>query len=173
MTLYAIYTPAKQELATEAAILALGVRAECAKRVDLIRQGKRRWPDPVISSYLPNYVFAWLDPADWHQVAKVKTVRDMIGIGPAAERGVSSFLARIKGDYLGRMSQIEAGERVAQYDPGDLLTILTGSFVGQLAKFGRMVETANELFPQIEADMQIMGRSVRVKLDPLAVRKIG
>ncbi len=171
MTLYAIYTPARQELATERAITDLGIRAECAKRVDLIRQGKRRWPDAVISSYLPNYVFAWLTPQGWHEVHKLKTARDLMAIGAGPERGVVSFLARVNADYRQRMDMIEAGERLAAYDPGDLLTVMTGSFAGQLASFTRMVETANDIFPQIEAAMSIMGRVVNVRLDPLTVCK--
>lgn len=172
MTLYAIYTPAKQELATEAEIMAKGIRAECAKQVNVIRQGYRRRPDVVVTSFLPNYTFSWLTPADWHEVVKIKTVRDLLAIGPGPEREVVQFLNRVNADYRRRMAQIEAGERVSEYQPGDLLTIMTGPFAGQLAKFTRMIETANDLFPQIEADMNIMGQSVKMKIDPLAARKL-
>lgn len=195
MTLYAIYTPAKQELATEKAITDLGIRAECAKRVDLVRQGYRRWPDIVKSSLLPNYVFAWLTAADWHEVVKVKTVRDLMGIGPKWGARAEEWLASVNGEYRAKLAEYEritkiledrdtsnahkrkawkeARAAVAEYKAGDSIRVLDGPFEGFLARFRRMVEDANAIHPQIEVDLEIFGRTSIVRLDPLIARKIG
>lgn len=169
--LWVIATANKHELDVQEQLEAIGLQAIAPRRVDMIRQGKRRRPDAVISAYLPGYVFAWFGDDDWHAVREAKHVINLMGVSPQTERHVRAFIARVEADFAARMAQIEAGERVSEYNPGDLLTILAGPFAGQLARFGRMVERAHVLVPQIEATLDVFGRPVRVELDPIAVKK--
>lgn len=194
MTLYVIYTPARQELTTEKDIKDLGIRAECARQVDLIRQGKQRWPDIVKSSKLPNYVFAWLTPEEWHEVVKVKTVRDLAGVGPKWAARAEAWLNDVNAAYEAQLAEYErlvaiikdrdisnarkmaawkkAKESMAEFKAGDVFRVLDGPFEGFLASFRRMVEDARVAIPQIEAEVEIFGRSSVVTLDPLIARKI-
>jgi transcription antitermination factor NusG len=171
MTLWVIATTTGQEQLVQEQLDALALSCAVPLRVDMRRQGKRRRPDPVVSAYLPGYAFAWFGDDDWHAVREAKHVRSMMGVTAAAERGVQAFIDRVEADYRDRMAQIEAGQRVCEYEPGDLLQIMGGQFLDRLARFRRMVDEPGEAFPQIEAETEMMGRTVRVRLDPIAVRK--
>ena len=170
MTLWVIATTTGHEQDVQEQLEALGIMCSVPLRVDLIRQGKRRRPDVVERAYLPGYAFAWFGDGDWHMVKAAKHVRTMMGVSAQAERLVMAFLNRVEADYLERMMQIEAGLRVDEYNPGDLLQIMTGPFAGQLARFTRMLETAHDVFPVIEAEVQLFGRAARVRVDPIAAK---
>lgn len=188
MTLWAVAVRNGTEQNVQEQIEALGLEAIAPRRVDLIRQGKRRYPDPVTSAYLPGYVFAWFGDGDWHVIRHIKEVRTMMGVSPQSERLVRAFIDRVEADYAQRMAQIEAANAipnqrpnrkkrkaalalVSEYNPGDLLTIMTGQFAGQLAAFARILQTAHDVFPEIEAEMDMMGQTVKLRLDPISVRR--
>ena len=173
MTAWVAYTPSGREMDVQEAYEAVGLECHVPRRVDVKRAGNRRRPDVVVSAYLPNYVFIWAADHQYAWMKDVKHVRSIMGIGPGSERAVRAFISRVESDFAARMSQIEASERVAEYNPGDLLQIITGPFAGQVARFTRMVEGANDIFPSVFASMDLMGRETGVRLDPLHVRKAG
>ena len=49
--------------------------------------------------------------------------------------------------------------------------MIEGPFANQILRFKGMVEAAHEVFPQIRASMDMMGRQVEVLLDPIHARK--
>jgi transcription antitermination factor NusG len=167
MTLYAYYT--RREFDAQEEAETLGLTCHVPRRVDLIRQGKRRRPDPVIRPYLPGYVFVETDADGWHMLKASKHLRTWMGIGPKEAERVMQFIARVESDFTQRMAQIEAGERVSEYAPGDLLQIIAGPFSGQLARFKRIAEGA--MFPEVVAETELMGQSVTIRLDPLAAKR--
>lgn len=167
MTLYAFYT--RREFDAQEEAETLGLTCYVPRRVDLIRQGKRRRPDAVIRPYLPGYVFIETDAHGWHMLKGSKHLRSWIGIGEGNARQVMAFINRVEGDFAQRMAQIEAGERVSEYAPGDLLQIIAGPFQGQLARFKRIAEGA--MFPEVVAEADIMGQAVTIRLDPLAAKR--
>lgn len=169
MTLWAAYTRTGQEFAAQEEAEALGVTAYVPRRVDLIRQGKRRRPDVVERPYLPNYVFIQATDEQWHWLRDSKHFRSIMGIPPASAPSVMAFIDRVERDFAARMAQIEAGERVSEYNPGDLLQIIAGPFAGQLATFRKVAEAADN--PIIIAETEMMGQIVRVTVDPIAARK--
>ncbi len=168
MTLYAFYT--RREFEAQAEAEALGLTCYVPRRVDLIRQGKRRRPDAVVRPYLPGYVFIDTDNHGWQALKGSKHLRSWIGIGDGSARQVMQFIDRVEADYQARMQQIEAGERVAEYAEGDLLQILDGGFKEHLLRFARIAEGANG-FPLIVAKAELFGREVEIPLDPLNVKK--
>jgi transcription antitermination factor NusG len=167
MTLWAAYT--RREFDAQEECEALGITCHVPRRVDLIRQGKRRRPDPVVRPVLPGYIFIETDAHGWHMIRQSKHIRTMMGVGPLDERNVRAFIAKTEADYIARMAQIEAGERVSEYNEGDVLQIIAGPFQGQLARFKRIAEGA--MFPEVIAEAEIMGQSVTLRLDPLAAKK--
>lgn len=171
MTLWVIATTNGQEQNVQEQIEALGLTCAVPLRVDVIRQGKRRRPDVVERAYLPGYAFAWFGAEDWHAIRGAKHVRTMMGVSAQSERLVRAFIASVQADYEARMAQISAGLRVEEYNPGDLLQIMTGPFAGQLARFTRMLETAHDVFPVIEAEFELFGRTAKVQVDPIAARR--
>lgn len=168
MTLYAFYT--RREFDAQEEAEALGLTCYVPRRVDMIRQGKRRRPDPVVRAVLPNYVFVETDAHGWHMLKDSKNFRSWVGIGPNEARRVMAFIDRCEADYLARMAQIEAGERVQEYNPGDVLEIIGGPLTGQLARFRQTIERGM-LFPEVVAEVEMMGQIVPVRLDPLNARK--
>lgn len=171
MTLWVVATANGQELNVQEQLEAMNLQCSVPLRVDMIRQGKRRRPDVVERAYLTGYAFAWFAVEDWHTVRGAKHVRTMMGVSAQSERLVRAFIDRVEADYRARMEQIDAGLRVAEYNPGDLLQIMTGPFAGQLARFMRMLETAHDVFPLIEAEIDVFGRLAKVQVDPIAAKR--
>lgn len=170
MTLWIAYTARGREFDAQEEAETLGLWAAVPRRVDLIRQGKRRRPDAIVSPYLDNYVFVEADATGWHWLKGSKHVRSLMGVPPQEVAKVQSFIAKVESDYAQRMAQIEAGERVSEYEPGDLLQIITGPFAGTIAAFRRVAEGAG-MFPDLVLEQEIFGRAVRMRVDPLAVKR--
>lgn len=167
MTLWVAYCRREFDAAEECEVL--GITCHVPRRVDLIRQGKRRRPDPVVRALLPGYIFVETDAEGWHMLKDTKHVRTVMGVGPLDERNVRAFIAKAEADFAARMAQIEAGERVSEYQPGELLQIIAGPFQGRLATFKRIAEGA--MFPEVVAEAEIMGQAVTLRLDPLVAKK--
>jgi transcriptional antiterminator NusG len=188
-TLWIAYAATGQEFAVQEQCEALGLRAIAPRRVDMKRLPKRRRPEAVESAALPNYVFVWANAEGWHRLRDCKHVRTIMGVSKQEERGfpggvapdgteiparlgLADFLADVQREYESRLAQIEAGQRVAEYEPGDVLEVMAGQFAGRLARFRRMIEGANDL-PMIEAvlDLQLLGREVQMVIDPINARR--
>lgn len=167
MTLWAAYV--RREFDAQEECEALGITCHVPRKVDLIRQGKRRRPDAVVRPLLPGYIFIETDAHGWHMLKASKHIRTMMGVGPMDERNARAFIAAAEADFHARMAQIEAGERVSEYQAGEVLEIIQGPLTGQLARFKRIAEGA--MFPEVVAEVDMMGQAVTIKLDPLAARK--
>jgi transcription antitermination factor NusG len=188
MTLWVIATTTGQELNVQEQLEALGIECAVPRKVELIRQGKRRRPDAITSAYLPGYAFAWFSTDDWHAIRGAKHVRTMMGVSAQSERLVRAFISRVEADYAGMMARIkkanaiknaherrkalcEAAAAAADYAPGEMLRLMTGEFADKLVAFGRMVQEAHDAYPMIEGEMQLFGQVVKVKADPADVRR--
>lgn len=172
-TLWIAYAATGQEFAVQEQCEALGLRAIAPRRVDMKRLPKRRRPEAVESAALPNYVFVWADAEGWHWLRDCKHVRTIMGVGRSEERlHIGPYLDAVRREYEARLAQIEAGQRLSEYEPGDVLEVMAGQFAGRLARFRRMIEGANDL-PMIEAvlDLQLLGRDVQMVIDPINARR--
>ena len=168
------YASTGQEFAAQAQCEAMGYPCHVPRRVDLVRHQKRRRPDVVVSPFLPNYVFIGGDESAFHAVRRVKEIRPtMRFVGTNEARVLQLFINRVEADFALRLEQIEAGERVSEYQPGDLLTLMVGPFAGQLATFRRIVERPGAAFPMIEADVDVrlFGKPVVAVVDPINARR--
>jgi transcription antitermination factor NusG len=166
------YAQARQEFAAKSEISAAGITCHVPKKVEMVRQGNRRWPDPVTMPALQNYVFFCGSDQDWHKVRRLNVLRaTMIHIGQRAWQSIVDFTEKTEADYTARMNQIFAGQRVAQYKPDETLEIIAGPLAGQLATFRRMIESTGQ-WPEIEASVNIMGADIKTRLDPLHARPI-
>ena len=172
MTYLLAYAPAKTEFAVAEAINEIGALAVCPRKVELVRLAKRRRPEIEESPVLPNYLFCAMSYQQWHQCIADRIIFDTVKwIGPHEWARVQAYAARVEQDYQHRMAQIEARERLSEYEPGDALKLLGGTFQGKMAVFRRMIEGK---VPMIEAEMlgfQLLGRSVTVTVDPVLARK--
>lgn len=187
MTLWLAYVPHGLEFNLQEACEAIGITAIVPRKVESVRTGKNRWPEPRVTPYLPNYAFIEATEAEWHWLRDIKYVRDLVGIAPGWHGKLREFFDAVETQYAARMSEIEQAQRIMrdreaskaarreairllrQYTPGDLLEVITGPFAGQLVAFGAMVERASSMTPLIEAQMG----ALKVQFDPLAVKKAG
>jgi transcription antitermination factor NusG len=164
------YTPKGREFDAQEEAEALGLWAMVPRRVDMLRKGFNRRAEPVISAYLPNYMFFRSGNEGWHWMKGSKTVRTVMGVSPGNAALVDQFIDRVETDFAARMAQIEAGQRVDEYEPGDLLQIVTGPFAGVVASFKRVAEGAS-MFPELVVETQLFGQAVTVRVDPIAARR--
>lgn len=187
MTLWLAYVPTAMEFALAEDCEAMGITATVPRKVEAVRTGNRRWPEPRVTPYLPNYGFIEATADEWHWIKELRYVRDIMGIAPGWHKKLAEFFATVESQYQTRMAEIDQAQRILksddatkearkaaiaamrQYTPGDMLEVITGPFAGQLAAFGAMVERANSLTPEIEA--QLAG--LKVRLDPLNVKMAG
>ena len=174
MTMWIAYAATGKEFVAQEQCEVIGITCYVPRRVDLVRHAKRRTPDIVERPFLPNYLFLDGDADVFHAIKDIKEVRGTaMGVGDIEARRVMSFINRVQADYAARLAQIEAGQRVSEYNPGDLLTLMTGPFAGQLAQFRRMVDAADSAFPRIEAELMVslMGKPVTAIIDPINARR--
>ncbi len=187
MTLWLAYVPAGAEFDLVEDCAVLGITARVPRKVEAVRTGNNRWPEPRVSPYLPNYAFIEATDNEWHWLRDIKYVRDIMGIAPQWQPRLQEFFDAVEAQYTARMAEIDQAQKVLmdreaskaarreairlmrQYTPGDLLEVITGPFAGQLVAFGAMVERASSMTPLIEAQMG----GLKVQFDPLAVRKAG
>ena len=170
MAMWIAYTPKGREFDAQEEAEALGLWAMVPRRVDMLRKGFNRRAEPVISAYLPNYMFFRSGNEGWHWMKGSKTVRTVMGVSPGNAALVDQFIDRVEADFAARIAQIEAGQRVDEYEPGDLLQIVTGPFAGVVASFKRVAEGAS-MFPELVVETQLFGQAVTVRVDPIAARR--
>ncbi len=169
MTLILAY--AAREFEAQEECEALGLVSYVPRRVDMIRQGKRRRPNPVISAAWPRYIFAEITEDQWHWLRDSKHIRSIAWVPEREAQSIRKQADAIERAFTQRMAQIEAGDRVSEYEPGAVLQIVSGEFAGQIATFTRLADGSNDIFPRIRAEMEMFGRAVKLDLDPLDVRR--
>lgn len=190
MTMWLAYVPHGAEFDLVENCEVMGITAIVPRKVESVRTGNKRWPEPRVTPYLPNYAFIEASDDEWHWIREVKYVRDLMGVAPGWRPRLQAFFDAVEAQYTVRMAEIENAQKVMRsreatkearrealkviqsYQPGDLLDVITGPFAGQVAAFGAMVERAASLTPEIEVTLQGIDWGT-VRLDPLAVKKAG
>lgn len=166
------YARSGKEIEVQEALMALGITAHCAKKVETKRVGKRRRPDVFIDPLLPNYLFIECGDDQYLEAVGVKHIMPTMTMIPRADvASVMRFLEAADTIMQKRLAQIEAGERLNEFTAGDVLDILDGPLSGLTATFKRIVERDRGVFPSIVADIEVMGRVVETRLDVLDVKK--
>lgn len=162
------------EFAVERQLREMGLEAHAPRKVDFLRRGKKRHPEPVVSAYLPGYVFADIPPHRYMDAMQCRGLSRTMMAVPAkeAERQVRSFITAAAREEAEAQRIIERNDRTAmrEFSAGDALQIIAGPFMEQAVEFRRMVQNA-EGWPEIEAETVLFGQSVRVRIDPLDVRR--
>lgn len=191
MTQWIAYVPTGQEFALVEDCEALGVEAFAPRKVEAVRTGNKRWPEKRVMPYLPNYVFVTASPEEYYWMRDIKYVRDIMGVPPAWVPKIADFCNAIEREFAARSAEIDRAQAIMRdaeaskaqrreailmmqhYQPDDLLEVIVGPFAGTIMAFGRMVERAGSMTPEIEANMTLFGRVSAVRLDPLHIKKVG
>ena len=183
--------PTGREFDARDALADLGITAIVPRQVNFLRQASKRWPEPVTTPALPNYIFLSLTDHQWHTAARANLIsRTAIAISDAQwQTHILRFAAQTETDYADRLEAFSravaerkaarAAQRAAKahpapipaYNPGEVLRITAGPLLNQIATFSRMIQDAETLAPIVEAEINIMGTVTRAKLPIAAVRK--
>lgn len=183
--------PTGREFDARDALADLGITAIVPRQVNFLRQASKRWPEPVTTPALPNYIFLAVTDHQWHIAARSNAIRrTMLPISEAQWAAhVIRFAAQTETDYAERMeafAQAVAARKAAKaekraakahpldipaYNPGQTLRITAGPLCDQLATFSRLTTDAETLAPMIEAELNIMGQVIRAKLPIASVHK--
>ncbi len=162
------------EFAVERQLRALGLQAHAPRKIEFKRVGKKRHPDPVTSAYLPGYIFAEIPAAKFTAAIQCNGLRPTMMAIPPQEvmRHVLRFIDRVGGENAEAERIIASRDRAAmcQFQTGQALDVLAGPFADRIVEFERMVQASHDMHPMIEAKMEILGRLVRTRIDPLDVR---
>ncbi len=171
MTHYLSTAPAHTEFVARDTLADLGISCLVPRKVEMVRLPKRRRPEPVIEPLLQGYLFATMNATQWHLAAAEGIMRTVKVISPKEwDKHVLPFAARVEADYQYRMAQIEAGERIAEYHPGQALQILGGALIGQFATFRSIVDG---MVPMLKVEYEcVMGRITGL-VDPIYARAAG
>lgn len=169
---------------------ALGLWAVSPRKVEAVRTGNKRYPEPRVMPYLDGYAFIEASADEWHWLKDIRYLRSIMGVPPGEVRKVRSFCELVEANFAAKSAEIDRAASVMknrmaskearqeairvmqQYSPGDLLEVILGPFSGQVVAFGAMVERAASKLPEIEVSMGGMDWGT-VRLDPLHVRKVG
>lgn len=192
MTLWLAYVPAGAEFDLVEDCEVLGITARVPRKVEAVRTGNNRWPEPRVTAYLPNYAFVEATAEEYYWLKDIRYVRDIMGIPPGKPADkIEEFIQAVEAQFAVKNQEIEqamktlrnreaskqarreAIKAMQSYQPSDLLEVIVGPFAGTIMAFGRMVESAARLTPEIEATMTLFGRKTSVRLDPLHVKKVG
>lgn len=162
------------EFAVERQLHHLGIEAHAPRKIEFKRVGKKRRPDPITSPYLPGYIFAQI-PAELYATAiQCNGLRPTMLTIPEQEvrRHVLRFIDRVAQENAEAERIIANNDRAAmcQFDAGQALEVLAGPFQERAVRFLRMVQSAHDMHPMIEAEADLFGRAVKVKVDPLDVK---
>lgn len=162
------------EFAVEAQLRAMGLEAWTPRKIEFKRQGKQRYAEPVTLPYLPGYVFARIPAQDYARSITGTTglSRTTMPLSGASMASVEAFRRRVEAEQAEAERIIARNDRAAMsaFVPGEALEILAGPFMDRAVSFRRMVENAAG-WPEIEGEAQIFGQAVRVRVDPLDVRR--
>lgn len=104
MTTWVAYVPAGMEFALVEDCEVLGVVAIAPRKVEAVRTGNKRWPEPRVTPYLPNYVVVEASAEEWHWLKDIRYVRDIMGVVPQDARKVRAFIETIDAQYTARMA---------------------------------------------------------------------
>lgn len=171
MTLWIGYAKACKEFEVQAALSDINITCHVARKVEMLRSGKNRRPEPVESPVLPNYVFIDVSVDRYLELAGIKHLAQTKTAVPQAEaKHVTAYLDHVKRQFDHDTAQIAAGERISQFQEGDALKVLTGPFVDRLVRFKRVVQGSKQVDDVVVGETELFGRMAEVPFDVLDVR---
>jgi transcription antitermination factor NusG len=162
------------EFQVTADIEALSCEVICPIRGRFIRKGKQRRAELQEEPYLPNYIFANIPAERYLEVLATKGLAKTTRVVSGAEmKRVRLFQREARAEYAEQVRISQNQQVVAEFSPGEAVRFLDGRFGDQLVTFRGVVERAHDLYPKLQLETEMMGRTVKMEADPLDIRKTG
>lgn len=170
---YVISTRGNQEFAVCDELREAGLQVQCPKvRRSKTLKNRNRSVRHYPAAMLPGYIFAIFPAVYFRDVKELRDVRGLWPIGAIEWRlRVKPFLEAAQAEYDAALAAEAGSEALSPYTAGDALKILDGPLTGLPAKFTEAVKRAHDDHARIRAEVDLMGQTTTVDLDPANVRK--
>lgn len=169
--MYLCYAKSGREFDVEAELLELGIDVYCAKRIRFVRKGKQRRPEPVIEPYMHNYIFADIPARLYLDAMAVKFLASTTyAMNRGDVKALNKFRAVVDAEYEVEDRKRQNSEAVNEYEPGQALKFIDGSFSDTVLRFRDVVERAHDMHPKVRFTFDMMGQEVTGEADPLRLK---
>ena len=166
------YAARHHEVEVAEALKADGIHAWVAIEARMVRKGKQRWPELTEEPLWPNYVWIACPDERFTDMLSVKHLAPTFRrIPPQYARHLRAVMDRVEEARADVHYRVSTGERMAHFKPGEPIK-LSGPLSDFAATFVRLVERPDSMFPRVEAEIQVMGRAVKIDVDPLDARAV-
>ncbi|MDO6587343.1 hypothetical protein Q4543_17665 [Salipiger sp. 1_MG-2023] len=164
------------DFAVEAQLRDMGLQAHAPRKIEFKRKGKNRFAEAITGAYLPGYVFARIPPPKFTEALGARGIGStLMAVSWREVRdNVLPFIDRASAEEAEAMRIAERGSHAEMcgFKAGEAIRAIAGPFADRVLEFGRMVRNA-EGWPEIETEVELLGKVVKVRLDPLDVRRAG
>ncbi len=176
---YAINTTRGKEFEVEAEIRAMGLKPWVPRRLDSRYIKEKResvWYD---RPYIHKLIFCVVPAIYWRDVHDLKHVigkpiklsrLDIEGDRSRGAPGLRDFKAAVEAEYADAERRKENSEYQCQYEPGQALELLAGTFEGFPATFQGVIQRAHDEYAKLRVEVQMFGREVVAEIDPDKVK---
>lgn len=171
---YAINTTRNREFEVERELIGLGLHPWVPKYLASKYVKEKRetvWYD---KPYVSKLMFCVIPAIYWPEVVGLKHVigkplelsrRDIDGSCYGVS-GLLQFKACVEAEYADRERLKANSEYQCQYQPGQALELLEGSFRGLEAVFKETIKRAHDDYHKIRVEIDILGRQTLLEVDP-------
>ena len=146
------------------------------------RVGNAREASLTIAPYFPSLIFVTIDQADFATLHSIRHLgrkwlaiagqRDGRRIGDAAS--VDRFFAEAEAELQEAIKiDQQAKDRralMAEFKAGQAVQALDGPFKEKVAHFVKLTHAPHDPHPVAVVEVEVMGRTVLTKIDPIALR---
>jgi len=168
----------------------MGIKAWCGRLVTFERRGKNRYWEMKESPMFANYVFVEADTEQILRAIYVDHVSPTFSVVAKSDLQGRKAMSTAKGDPFnapeiiglqGAMVASDAAYEAAQrvdannrasvvaYKAGDAIQKLTGAFSDITMKFDKLVSSPDVPWQMVQADVPMMGQTVKMRFDPIDV----
>ena len=162
----------RNEFIVQTALTDMGLDCWCGRKIEFKRTGKDRRAAAHESPYLRNYIFADIPPERFAQAVTVNLLANTLyALSRRDTEALVTFRRAVEAEYDVDDRRRANGAIQSEFESGQALVAVDGQFKDQLLTFRRLVERSFDAYPKIKADMEMMGQTVTVTVDPLDVRK--
>lgn len=173
------YARSGREFETRDALTAGGYTVTVPRRIEIVSRGTKRAAKIEDAPFLRNYLFI-VATAEQYQamirdLGKYKYLASTFRFVPdRLAPALARWVDQVEREAQRELTRHQSGEDLCKYREGDALRITEGPFAewldGEDVAFRRMVH-APSTHPMAEVEVQMFGRSTRVMVDPLHVKR--
>ncbi len=182
------YARSGRELALRDSMADMVDRVDAPRVIEAVSRGKDRRPKLEDRPHIQNHIIITGTAQQYQRLidaqrAQCPEVKGLSGtfyaVPPKLLYSLRQWADEIDGIAASEVERYKRGEELSLFEAGEAVKVVDrGSeffefFEAQQPVFLRMVQAAHDKHPFAEVEIQVFGRAVPVRVDPLHVRKAG